>query len=242
MNEEKDELMRIEYHIQFEDGPTLDFDVNLDNTTLELKQEPPVNLPDWTKLSHEQCPHCPLSTEKHPRCPIAVNLLKIIDTFKDTISYSKVKVEIVTKARTYKKDTAAQDVLSSLIGIYMVTSGCPVMDKLRPMVRMHLPFATMEETTYRAITMHLMAQYFLYKKGKEPDWDLKHLVKIYEDVAEVNKAFLKRIKGIAKQDAGLNAIFRLNCYAMFTNMFLQEGLGEIEKLFCVYLEGKDKDE
>ena len=58
-------------------------------------------------------------------------------------------------------------VVFSLIGIYMVTSGCPIMDKLRPMARFHLPFASTEETIYRAISTYLLGQYFLEQKGKK---------------------------------------------------------------------------
>ena len=75
--------------------------------------------------------------------------MDIIHSFKDSISYEEVEVFITTKARTYMKRTTLQKGLSSLLGIYMVTSGCPTMEKLKPMVRYHLPFATEEETKYR---------------------------------------------------------------------------------------------
>tara|TARA_B100000686_G_scaffold86198_1_gene93073 strand:- start:90 stop:251 length:162 start_codon:yes stop_codon:yes gene_type:complete len=47
-----------------------------------------------------------------------------------------------TDERCYVEHTTMTEAVSSLLGIYMVTSGCPVMDKLRPMVRFHLPLAT----------------------------------------------------------------------------------------------------
>jgi len=50
----------------------------------------------------------------------------------------------------------------------------PIFEKLKPMVRFHLPFASIEETKYRAISMYLLAQYFLYQQGSQPDWDLKN--------------------------------------------------------------------
>ena len=37
----------------------------------------------------------------------------------------------------------------------MALSGCPVLEQLKPMARFHLPFASVEETIYRAASMYL---------------------------------------------------------------------------------------
>ena len=110
------------------------------------------------------------------------------------------------------------------------------MDKLRPMVRHHLPFASEEETTYRALSMYLLAQYFLYKRGIEPDMALKNLVRIYEDVQIVNKTFPKRLSNIKLEDANVNALVILNCFAdSVTFSITKEMLEDIEILFAAYL-------
>jgi hypothetical protein len=118
----------------------------------------------------------------------------------------------------------------------MVTSGCPVMDKLRPMVRTHLPFATREETMYRVLSMYLLAQYFLYKDGQKPDWDLENLGGIYEEIHTVNKSFCQRLLDIHIKDASLNAVVLLDSFAMFTSYSLEVNrLDEIKRLFHAYL-------
>src|SRR5262249_45179319 len=78
---------------------------------------------------------------------------------------------------------------SSLIGIFMVTSGCPVMNKLRPMVDTHLPFMTSAESTYRVISMYLLAQFFRQRQGRKPDWALEGLLGVLEAAKETNAAF-----------------------------------------------------
>ena len=119
----------------------------------------------------------------------------------------------------------------------MVTSGCPVLDKLRPLVRTHLPFATLEETTYRVISMYLLAQYFLHQGGREPDWTLKGLPKIYEEIQTVNRCFNERISSVQIGDAASNALATLSCKADYTNILLsQPELNQIKKLFSAYLE------
>ena len=45
-----------------------------------------------------------------------------------------------------------------------------------------------------------------------------------------------RIADVQLADAGLNALFRLDCYAQITNrLLLRKNLGEIERLFYAYL-------
>jgi hypothetical protein len=192
--------------------------------------------PDWTKLSHSQCPNCPLNEKTSPRCPIAANLVDLIGFFKESISYDKVKVEVTTPARTYSKETSLAEGISSVIGIYMVTSGCPIMDKLKPMVRTHLPFASWEETLYRMITVYLLAQYFLYRAGKKPDWPLKNIGKISEQINIVNQAFCGRLQETHLRDATLNAVVQLDCFANLTASFVAEDrIDEMKPFFDAYL-------
>ncbi len=119
----------------------------------------------------------------------------------------------------------------------MVTSGCPIMEKLKPMVRHHLPFATTEETTYRVLSMYLLAQYFLYKRGKKPDWDLKGLVDIYDNIRTLNKAFCGRISHVEFKDAGINAVVILDNFADMVRYSIdKDNLDKIEVLFEAYLQ------
>lgn len=211
------------------------------STHMQLIAPARKELPSWTGLTWNQCPHCPLKLEQHPHCPIAANLADIISSFEKCLSFEEAEITVRTEAREYRQKLPLQYGVGSLMGIYMVTSGCPVMDKLRPMVFTHLPFATVEETVYRAISMYLLAQYYVHRRGRKPDWDLKNLVKIYEDVSQVNKSFTKRLLSINTKDANLNALFNLDCFANFAVLSITEGgLDELEPLFQPYLEEKGR--
>ena len=159
--------------------------MRLDANTLALVPAKSVPKPAWTKLKYFQCANCPLGDDVED-CPVAVSLSALVETFKDAISFEHTTVRVETVERAYEKETTLQKGLSSIIGIYMVTSNCPVMDQLRPMVRFHLPFASLDETIYRAVAMYLVGQYFRMRNGRTPDWDLKHLSEIYAEVAKVN--------------------------------------------------------
>jgi len=134
------ETIRFLYTFEFPDGTEKEFEVLLNAKTLELVTKKDLPKPAWTKLKYKQCEQCPLGDE-HEYCPVAVNLSALVESFKDSVSFESTNVRVQTNERIYEKKTSLQKGLSSIIGMYMVTSDCPVMDKLRPMVRFHLPFA-----------------------------------------------------------------------------------------------------
>jgi hypothetical protein len=231
------DLVTIEYIFALADGREKRFILRLQQPTLQLSTPRPDPLPDWTRLEHHGCPNCPLRPAEHPHCPIAANLADVIETFKDTVSIESADITIRSENRTYFKRADLQYGISALMGLYMTTSGCPVMDKLRPMVQTHLPFANIKETMFRAASMYLLAQFFIQKRGGQPDWELSKLVQIYDDVRVVNRAFSRRLRSINPQDASLNALANLDCFALATSFSIaEENLHEIESLFAAYLE------
>jgi len=228
--------MTFQYDIEFKDGRRQSFTIELDSESLALISKPRAAPPKWIKSDLHRCGNCSLDPSAHPYCPIALNLTEVTEAFSRDSSYEEVNVTIRTPPRTYQRKISLHDALRSLFGIYMVTSGCPVLDKLRPLVQTHLPFATMEETAYRALSMYVLAQFFIQRKGGIPDGSLEGLGKIYREIEIVNRSLHRRFVEAGFSDACLNAIGNLNCYAQFTQMFLEPGkLEQIEKLFSSYL-------
>jgi len=226
------QLITYHYKFVFSNGSAKEFKIQLDNKTLNLIKTQDRPNPEWTKLNFCKCPNCLLDEESHIFCPIAINIVDIIDYFWNSISHEEVDVFIQTGTRSYTNHAPLQKGLSSLLGIHMVTSGCPVMEKLKPMVRYHLPFATAEETMYRAISTYLLGQFFLHKRGIKPDLELVNLVKIYENVRLVNESFCNRLSNIHMEDASINALVRLDCFADIVSFSINENLlNEIELVF-----------
>lgn len=226
----------IRYHFRFEDGTTREFCAKLEKDSLNLhltRTTPPA---EWTRLSTFRCNHCPLDEKRYSHCPVAVNLTDLLEFFRDHISHTRLQLTVETDDRTYSRQTSMQAAASGLMGIYMVTSGCPIMARLKPMVRFHLPFGTLEETKYRAISMYLVAQYLLQKQGKPADWSLAGLVRIYEDVRQVNLNFSNRLQDLRMKDSSLNAIAILDSFADFTSGSIDyEMQDELMQLFDAYL-------
>lgn len=220
------------YVFQFEDGRTTEYPIALDPETLSLiPNEFSRSLYDWTRLEHQQCNNCPLTPESHPRCPIAVNIMELVETFKEVFSYHDCLVVCKTAERTYLKKTSVMEGLSAIFGVIMATSDCPRMEFLKPMARFHLPFSTIEETTVRTASMFLLAQYFKYKDDGNMKFDFKVLEEHYTRVQQVNEGILSRIKSIGSEDADKNAIITLHSLSQFLSMEMDYSLGSLEYIF-----------
>jgi hypothetical protein len=225
--------LQYRYQFLFDDGTRRTFLITLDHASLQLLQEPRPGYPAWTELGYKQCPNCPLDVHQHPRCPVAVNLVDVVEFLKDRLSIDEVSVEVEFHDRRYSKRTSLQQAAGSLIGIFTVTSGCPILNKLRPMVDTHLPFQTSDESTYRTISMYLMAQYFLTRRGLAADWELKDLVGFLARARETNAAFCRRLQAIGIKDASLNALSNLNAMGEITSLSIETSdLRRLEKIFA----------
>lgn len=219
------------YHFQFENGTETNFEIRLERSSLEIIPQKALSRPAWTDLKFNQCPNCPLDSQSRS-CPVAVNLTDISSIFQDMNSYDQVDVILETEARKYQRRVPLQKALGSIVGIYMVASGCPILGQLKPMVRFHLPFATAEETQYRVLSMYLLAQFFKQRRGEEADFEMNDLTRLYEEIRVVNRSFCERVRSISGNDALPNAVVILNNFAdglIFS--FDRQELAGIEKLF-----------
>ncbi|MHB8881402.1 MAG: DUF6901 family protein [Thermodesulfovibrionales bacterium] len=229
------DTLSIKYTFAFDDGKIEIFTLLLDRQTLSLTGEDLQEKPTWTELLRNRCALCGLDDQSHMHCPIALNMAGIASAFKDCYAYEKVKVMVETEERTYTKETIIQEGLGSLIGIIMVASGCPTMEYLKPMVRFHLPFASLHETIFRMASVYLLAQYFKKQEGQEPAWDLARIEAIYNRVGELNRDFAQRLAEAATKDANANALVNLDCFASMVPLAVDDILAELKQYFTAYL-------
>lgn len=235
------ENITFKFKFSFQNGTSQDFKVTLDGRSLKLIAPPVSNPPMWTQLEYNKCPNCPLDPTKNPHCPIALNIVDVVNYFKDLVSYEKTYLTIENGQRTFIGTVSLQEAIKSLVGIYMVTSGCPIMDHLRPMMQNYVPFPSMDESVYRLISMYVLAQLLLFRSGKKADWDLTKLLSICNDVQLVNRSFFKRLRALKLKDASLNALVALDSVAAYTASFLEENnLDEFKMMFLPYLEEGNK--
>lgn len=222
------------YTLTFEDGSSRELLLEIDAGSETLLAPASDARPFWAKLDYQQCENCPLAVECTPFCPVAVNLISLIDWCGALVSYTSVKVRVVTAERTVSGETTLQRALSSLLGLIMATSPCPHTEFLKPMAHFHLPLASSEETVYRTTSMFLLAQYFLHKDGQEATWELDKLTNIYQQLQIVNRALTRRFKAAISQDATVNAIIVLDLLSQSVTWSIEDGLEELRYLFKRY--------
>jgi len=228
--------MRVTYRFETGDGTRASFHLDLDPQSLEAAA-PGGDLPGWTRLDFRQCPDCPLDPRTHPYCPSAALLPGVVQAFNHLVSYERAKVEVETAERTCTRELPVQSGIGALMGLVMATSGCPVTVFFRPMARFHLPFATQEETIYRAASAYLLAEYFRVRRnGGEPDQELHGLRRVYERVHALNTAFFDRLKAAARTDSSLNALVHLDMFALMLPLQIDLKLPEVLEYFRPFLE------
>ena len=225
----------IEYQFQLEDDQKVKFVFDIDTEKLLVINKQPSKLPQWTQLSCHQCPNCPLDASCDDLCPAAVNMVGLVNHFDQLLSYDKTKVIVTTAERTIYSDTTIQHGVCSLMGLLMAASKCPLTAFLKPMARFHLPFASTDETIWRATSTYVLAQYFMYRQGRTPDLIFKGLSGFYHEIQIVNMAFAKRLRKACREDSMVNAIILLDMFAQSMPSAIDDSLEELRHLFVPHL-------
>lgn len=215
-------LIRISYSFDFGDHLIKTFDLKIDSRTMSIIQDDDSDPPEWAELINFKCPNCPLDLNKHKFCPLAINLSNVIEFFQLLPSYQEVTVRAETKERITQKETTVQIGVGSLLGIIMSCGGCPIIGRLGSLVRLHAPFASLEETEYKVISMYVFAQYIKAKQGKETDWDLKKLKDTYKEIQIINKNMVEQLSDVEMNDTSRNAVVTLSNFAEYIMFSLED--------------------
>lgn len=232
--------VQIRYQYRFPEGEEKECLVRLDGGTLILAP-PPEEPPPWALLECHRCPECRLDPER-AYCPVAANLTAIVTEFGGRSSCDEVEVTVTTEQRVCSKNTHLWEGLSSLIGIIMACSGCPGLDPLRPLVRFHLPFASVEETAFRTLSLALLGSLLRKRNGRADDDPLEAVSGLYASVAGINQSFANRLRAAAERDAHVNALINLDVYAQLVPLTMEEFLDAITPSFGAWLREPENED
>ncbi len=225
---DKNYVKRVRYEFIFKSSDNFQYEVDIDPTTLE-HPAPLHTAPDWARLEVEMCPHCPLDPEKTEHCPLARRIAPIL-SFSAHPAFESVQVKVHKDNMSIESHTTVQEAYRSLIGLVMATSGCPHTGFFKPMAWFHLPFATQDETLFRACATFLLFQFF-DPVDPENDNHFTDLKQVYECVHVVNQHIAKRLKKASASESTLNALTILDIFAQSFLPTLNESLQELSFLF-----------
>lgn len=232
--EELSNVFKINYSFKFTERTTnnlFSYEVVLDKKTLIAQTPNGASDSEWTRLGFSKCSICPLDGKKIKHCPIAYNLSGLFSAFQNVLSIEKADITVTTEDRTYFKHDTIQQGLRSIFGIYMAASGCPHMSVLKPMVRFHLPFASIEETIYRHVSNYLLGQYYGYMEQQKGDFLFQELRSKNESVDAVNHGICHRIENVNEGDAIKNALTILNVAGLMVNLEIESKLDSLKYLY-----------
>lgn len=202
-----------------------------------ILQNPAPATADWTLMSCQQCSHCPYRDPANSpeHCPVAVNLNALLPHFGHLLSFDQLEVIIRLPERTLHQQVSVQQVLCALLGLLFASSGCPHTEFLLPMARFHAPFASAEETTWRACGSFLLGQHLRHKAGL-PVEPLDNLIERYEGLEIINAAMAKRLRSQVNNDALVNAVVILDSFAKGIPFYIEQELENLRLLYRHYLQ------
>ena len=225
-------MSSVAYRFFASQNERLSVELQFDEHTYRAVLPETASYPDWARLDFERCPNCNLPDGAY--CPAAAVLAQFLPLFETRISYEKAVVEVETPTRTVVSKTTFQHGMAALIGLAMAASGCPRTRFLRPMARTHLPFATDQETVFRALAVHLLGQYVATGNGGVPvSLSFSALKENYQELSKVNTAMSERIRAAIKRDAAVNAVIILESFALIAPENIDYGFEDIQDLFVV---------
>jgi hypothetical protein len=222
------EALHIEYRFDLPNGSQKHLKLEFSATDFRLLNEVTPDPPFWTELKFNQCGNCPLNSKKSPQCPAALQMVPAVEALKELVSFDTVGVTVMQAERTVRAETTAQQALSSVLGLIMATAGCPWTDRLRPMARFHLPFASEAETVYRSVGMYLLARHLA---GKADTAGFTGLHKLYENLHVVNRDMSRRLGAATRTDPARNAMALLDSYTTLLPAAIDSSLEELKPLF-----------
>lgn len=223
----------IKYTFDFDETNRLVFDVDEHSDT--SVENPEDDVPDWISLDRSRCERCSLPAGSRKACPAALSIRPVVEALEKRLSYEKVEMTVERDEVTLKASISIQQAARSLIGLVLPLSACPVMMKLRPMARLHLPLGKRNQTAFRFLGMYLIAQYIKKREGYEPDWTLQGLLELLGDIHMVNLRLTERIRTFSTRDATVNALVVLDFFANNVEWSIDDSLEELRPLFSTLL-------
>ena len=221
----------IRYIFKIGDDEAVQYDIDISYRLSGEVPEPNKDYPDWTLLDRNKCACCPLKSSEHRHCPAATRMHSVLEQFKGHGSIQELQLRVESSRRNFEVACDLQSGLNSMLGLQMATSGCPIVGRLRSMATFHVPYSSFAETLYRAVSGYLTKQYFIARKGGEPDWELKGLQEFYTQLETLNEDFSNRIQEIDQNDAISNAMVMFFAASVVVASLIEDGLAEYADYF-----------
>ena len=103
------------------------------------------------------------------------------------------------------------------------------------MAKFHLPFASREETIWRAASTYLVSLYLESGKTNNTKIEVDGLVNIYKNIQILNDYLVNRIRRASIKDSTVNALVHLDVIAKFLSPNIEDSMEELYNIFEPFL-------
>jgi hypothetical protein len=199
---------------------SVQYDIRHGDQRWSVEMQLPISDPDdlleeresdvWIQLGFNQCAHCQLTQSR--LCPVANAIDYHAKDLDGWLSHDDVAVTVKLNGGVVSNmRTSAQQVLSSILGIIVASeAACEHTRILLPMVYFHRPFATQDESIYRALANAALIYQLSHGQGSFADF----VIKKYEAIAKLNMGLVRRLQSAhPEREAQINALINLDTFA-----------------------------
>ena len=88
----------------------------------------------------------------------------------------------------------------------------------------------------RLASVYLMKQYFVWREGGTPDWELKGLIKEHAELQLVNHAFWQRVMAAFNSDSNSKALLSFFTVSASISTSLDSQLAKMKNVFFTSVE------
>lgn len=210
--------------IRWGDGKRFDYEIELDMATWAPVAPPKKSrLPEWTRLTHEQCAHCPLRGVE--RCPAAVSLAPLVRAIKRESSGTPATAEIRSAdgRRGFRFCGGLSENFGLLVKLLLATCGCPVLGRLRPAIRLCAPLMSPDQLPRAVLAGGLLGELARAEGWATGPAAKEALRALIDDADAAVAGLLRRVRSLSPRDAVINSLLGLHAMLSVARMMLARG-------------------
>jgi len=186
-------------------------------------------LPQWVLLTYHQCENCLLKPDTHPYCPMCMTLYPFFSYLSDVASVDVTRITIKEALLSTQIKLTAQESIPIILPYLAILSECPYWKYNRWAYRYFSYSSDYKAWVFQALSIALIRELSIgdHFPGRE-----EMIEKVRHRLARLKMtvdSLRKRITGVMKEDAGLNALVSSASLVSLLEISAEDCIREWEK-------------
>lgn len=220
------------YYLEFAD-PRMDFYLTIPHRDTDPQSCRWPRTPDWTRLSCHQCSVCPLSSVNTEYCPLAYDMIDLVDHFSRSKSCDKVHFHMWTRGEMHSLHTDLKRALAYLYAAILAASSCPYASLLSPVSKFWKSFPDTDDVMFYTTSFRLLGDYL----HEVPDNNAEEMSLDSSKACTVSVIFhnlLLRLRESSASDANIKALIKNIQWSYASRHSRKELVDHLKKYFSEF--------